>query len=342
MSTNQAANDSPLKAPPPAGRRPNRRTKLLLLLAGIAVALVLAEIGARLFVAVTHRVPLIVSDSRAGWVLQPNLRNTIRGGDGGQFVINTDAEGHRITRGADEPSAAGSPTVLIVGDSYAQSTGVEDREAFPWILAHEMPLNVVNLGVLGYGTEQELISLEAYLEAHPVLDVRDIVVFITANDFSDVQCNYHYLGRNKPRFRLANGRLDRGSFHLTLSDRLMDLSYFYWLANSQYALRFAPQVQEPLAGSDLIIACAAAMRDAATRRGARIHVLVHHLREFFPATQSWWEDFARRAGGTDITERLRLPNGANPFVYDGHHWNAEVHKRVAAVVKQRLAATTAP
>ena len=67
------------------------------------------------------------------------------------------------------------------------STAADDHEAFPWILAHEMPLNVVNLGVLGYGTDQELVSLEAYLEAHPALNVRDVVVFVAANDFTDVQ-----------------------------------------------------------------------------------------------------------------------------------------------------------
>ena len=121
--------------------------------------------------------------------------------DNGRFVINTDAEGHRRTRGRDEPAAEGRPTVLMVGDSFVLSIAADDQEIFPWILAHEMPLNVVNLGVLGYGTDQELVSLEAYLETHAAVNVRDVIVFVATNDFTDVQVDYGYLGRNKPFFK---------------------------------------------------------------------------------------------------------------------------------------------
>jgi hypothetical protein len=342
ISKLQDASRAAPQARPGVGRRPRLWTRLVLILASTTVALACGEIGARLFVVVTHRVPLIMTDERAGWRLQPNLRDEIRGGEGGQFVINTDAEGHRLTRRRDEPAIEGKPTLLVLGDSFAQGIAVEDHETFPWILAHDLGLNVVNLGVLGYGTDQELVDLEAYLEAHPRLDVRDILVMVATNDFMDVQLDHHYLGRSKPHFRVTDGRLERPSYRLGLSDRLMDASYFYWLANSQLAAHFGPPIPDPGAGSDLVIACLAAMHDAATRRGARLHVLVHHLGKAWPTTESWWSDFRQRTGATDITERLSPPDGSNPFAYDGHHWSAAVNQRVAALIKERLAAEATP
>jgi hypothetical protein len=306
------------------------------------MGLVLAEMAVRIGVALMHRDPLIVSDARLGWTLKPNLRDLIRKGNGGQDVISTDEEGHRITRAAAERPTANRPTVIVVGDSYIQSLGANDQETFAWILAHEMPVNVVNLGVLGYGTDQQLLTLESFLENHPALDVRDIVVFVTENDFTDVQLDYHYLGRRKPRFQLIDGRLDRGHYRRGLSDRLMDLSFLYWLVNSKLAERVDRGPLDATAGIDVVVSCLATMREAAARRGARFHVLVHHLVEVAPMAQSRWADFLKRANATDITERLRPPDGPDPISYDRFHWNIAGHKRVAAIVKERLDAATAP
>ena len=340
------ARRSPRRATPPAGRQRRLLPRLLLLLGGTVVGLVIGEIAVRIVVAVTHRVQLVVSDDRAGWTSLPNLRNVIRGGEGGQYTISTDAEGHRLTRGVDEPADATRPTVIVVGDSYVQCTAVNDSDAFPWILAHEMPVNVVNLAVLGYGTDQELVSLESYLEAHPNLGVRDVVVLVSANDFIDVQLDYHYLARSKPRFRVIDGRLDRPTFRLGLSDRLMNVSYLYWLVNSKQAELFGPGPRDPADGIDIVVACLAAMRDIATRRGAGFHVLIQHLRELPkehpPMGESRWAEVRDRTGGTDITDRLRPPNGASPFGYDNHHLSPEVNHRVAAIVKERLEPASSP
>jgi hypothetical protein len=259
--------------------------------------------------------------------------------------MSTDALGHRLTRAIDEPPSENRPTVIVVGDSFAQSAGVDDRDAFPWIIAHDLPVNVVNLGVLGYGTDQELVSLEAYLEAHPAVNVRDVVVFVSHNDFFDVQIDYHYLARHKPRFQLVDGRLVRDPYRLGLSDRVMDVSYLFWLVNSKYAEYIHKGPTDPSAGTELVIACLANMRDVATRRGARFHVFVHHMKhpnEISPMPDSWWADFSRRAEAIDITERLPPPDGADPFCYDRHHWSKAVHERAAALVKERLEATSLP
>jgi hypothetical protein len=310
--------------------------KALLVLASTSVALVLGEITVRAFAAVTHRVQLVASDGRAGWGLLPNLKDLVRGGEGGRYVLNTDAEGHRLTRPADEPASASRPTILVVGDSFVQSTGVDDAQTFPWLVAHDIPANVVNLGVLGYGTDQELVDLDAFLERHPSLDIRDVVLLVSTNDFMDVQTDFHYLARSKPRFQLGGGRLEVPPFHLGLSDHLMDTSYLYWLLNSKYAEYLYKGPDQPALGLDLVVACVDTMRDRVTRRGARFHVLAHHLKELQPLGEARWAEFCRRAGATDITERLRPPQGVSPFCYDNHHWSVEVHRRAADLLRERL------
>ena len=96
--------------------------------------------------------------------------------------------------------------VIVVGDSYIQSLARMIPKPSPGSL-HEMRVNAVNLGVLGYGTDQELLTLEAFLESHPALDVRDIIVFVSQNDFIDVQLDDHYLVRASalPSHRRAAG-----------------------------------------------------------------------------------------------------------------------------------------
>jgi hypothetical protein len=305
-----------------------------------AVAVLLGEIAVRVCAAVLHRVPLVVSDERAGWALEANLRDQIRVGDGGQYVISTDGEGHRITRRADEREVARAPYVVLVGDSFVQGQAVNDSETFGWILAHKASVNVVNLGVLGYGTDQELVSLSAYLEAHPTLDVRDIVVLVFDNDFIDVQVDSHpALGRSKPCFRIRDGQLDTAGYGRSISDRLMDMSALYWLLNSKRALFFKDPDPDVTGGGEMIVACAAAMRDIARRRGARFHLLAHrHLREWKPFPQSFWADFVARSGATDITPLLLAMKGADPIAYDGGHWSPAAHRLVASVLKQRMAA----
>ena len=127
-------------------------SRVFLILAGTVVGLALAEIVVRIGVAVMHRDPLIVSDARAGWVLRPNLRGLIRGGGGGQYVISTDEEGHRITppgrRACRRTSAHRSSWWAIPTFSpWARMT----PKSLPGFLARDMPVNVVNLGFSAMG-----------------------------------------------------------------------------------------------------------------------------------------------------------------------------------------------
>ena len=92
----------------------------------------------------------------------------------------TDSAGHRLTPGG-QADVAAQPRVLVLGGSAAAGVGVADRDAFPSLFARavrdQLPtLEVTNLGVPGFGTEQALQQLQAAWETlRP-----EIVVFVVS------------------------------------------------------------------------------------------------------------------------------------------------------------------
>jgi len=312
--------------------------RCVLVLTSLVIMLTFCEVAVRIWVALSNRIPLTISDARTGWVLSPNLRNQVRVDPGGHFVISTNDDGYRLTTPVGQSQPDTTPVVILVGDSFVQGVGVDDNETFAWLLARDTPWAIVNLGVLGYGTDQELLSLSGYLKDHPNLEVRDIVVFVFDNDFIDVQTKYeHWLGRSRPHFQVINGRLEPEAYNLGLSDHLMDVSYLYWFFNSKRGYIFAGPNPDSGGGVDVVTASLNEMRNIAAQREARFHVLVHdRLRNSEPFRQPIWDDYRRLSGVTDITERLRVPDVPDPVGYDELHWSAEGHRRVAAVVKERL------
>lgn len=325
-----------------APRQPNYFAKSLLLLVSIAGSLALAEFAIRLHALVTHQLTLFVSDEKTGWALAPNLREQTKVEAKGQYVLSTDEEGHRRTRRADESLLGINSTVILVGDSFVQGQAVDDSATFAWVLAHETSRNVINLGVSGFGTDQELISLKAYLEAHPTLEVNDIVVFVYENDFRDVENSDELMhGHSKPRFRLKGGRLESDGYRPSVSDRLIDVSHLYRLCKQRLFKRRGTTYSghghsDLTAASDLVIACLSAMRDLAAQRGARFHVLAHRSPGQHPKVASFWTDFVHRSGAVDITPRLFTTNGPDPRGYDHLHWSAAGHRLVASILEEVL------
>jgi hypothetical protein len=315
--------------------------RLFLVIITTIATLALGEIVVRLSLAVTHHAPLVVSDAQSGWALKPNLRDEIHAGEGGQYQISTDREGHRLTSAPGAPGLATDPTVLLVGDSFTQGAIVDDSETFAWILAMETSWHIVNLGVLGYGTDQELLGLVDYLEAHPSLSVSDIVVLVFENDFVDVQTNYYPpLARSKPRFGIVDGKLNKPPYRLSLSDHLMDVSRLYGLLNGKRDFLLKDRDPDGADGVELVIACLESMRALAKIRGARFHVLAHrYLRNPGQFLDRPWDDFVKRAGAQDITPLLGSMTESDPIGYDGGHWSPAGHRLVATIVKEQLSGT---
>src|SRR5215510_9483384 len=157
-------------------RLSNARQKIFLLLGSLAVTLALLEVMVWVASAVMHREPIVMSDPHAGWANRPNLQNRKVIYGGGVFTLSTDANGHRMCYPIGQSPPVGLPGLLVVGDSFAEGISVNDDQTFPWMLARRTPYHVVNLGVVGYGTCQELVKLEEYFESRPEATIRHIVV----------------------------------------------------------------------------------------------------------------------------------------------------------------------
>jgi GDSL-like lipase/acylhydrolase family protein len=161
-----------------------------------------------------------------GWALRPSTRYVGRGGE----TITVNDRGHR---GAVHPGAPtpGATRVVMLGDSITFGTGVGDEDTFSNRLDALPEIEVVNLGVDGYGTDQALIRLEREgLAYHPQVVILN---FCVRNDYFDNALPVAlYDGRSpKPYFTLSGSTLSRHDAHLRLSRRqraavaLMERSY---------------------------------------------------------------------------------------------------------------------
>ena len=93
-----------------------------------------------------------------GWALKPNLRN---------FpcfenkTVNSNSKGVRGLREFDFDKPPAKKRIITLGDSYTFGDEVNDDETWPSYLQKKIPeVEIINLGVHGYGHDQMLIYLE--------------------------------------------------------------------------------------------------------------------------------------------------------------------------------------
>ncbi len=98
-------------------------------------------------------------DAQLGWVPRKNLHLTDKTGD----TYTTNSMGFRALREYDKISHE-KYVVLLVGDSFTYGADADDSEIWPAILQEQAPeLEIINLGVAGYGTDQMLLMLQKYI-----------------------------------------------------------------------------------------------------------------------------------------------------------------------------------
>ena len=139
-----------------------------------------------------------VRDDELGWRYLPGarVRHAARDFD---VAVEIDARGLRDAA----PAPPGSRPIVALGDSLCFGWGVEEREAFPARLAELCGVPVENLGVSGYGPDQELLFLR---RTGAALGARAVVVAVCGNDVDDAAHRTRY-GRAKPFFPLAGDEL---------------------------------------------------------------------------------------------------------------------------------------
>jgi hypothetical protein len=179
----------------PLGRRSGARRPQLapvaLALVSIVASLVVLEVISRVTGILPHNYPapgLFVEDPQLGYAMLPNYRGTYAKGRR-RFFVHTNTQGFRDERdfGVHEPGAS---RILVVGDSFVFGMPVEREDTF--VAYTERTMNrmddgggwqVLNAGVPGYGTRQEVRLLERWLPIAAPIAV--VLGFCLDNDISD-------------------------------------------------------------------------------------------------------------------------------------------------------------
>lgn len=167
-------------------------------------------------------------DAELGWAPVPNSVSTVT-------TARTIHAKHNSLGFRDiEYQADGRPLVLFVGDSFVWGVDAEASERFTDLLREQMPRHaILNAGVSGYGTDQELIWLKRiWSTVHPAIVV---LFFCTDNDRLDNTTNVRYGGYRKPYFATnADGSLALKGQPVPKSLKLM-IRDDWWLRHSWLA-----------------------------------------------------------------------------------------------------------
>jgi GDSL-like Lipase/Acylhydrolase family len=159
-------------------------------LLGFSLALTFGalEVGVRIFRPVgSEGQPAFRMDETIGWVWAPDQHGFIYQINYGAPQIfrskfETNSLGMRDREYAFEKN--GKLRILALGDSFTQGWGVKEQEAFPKVLESQFleEVEVWNLGVVGYSTDQELELLRKTIgKAKPDL----VVLAFYENDIAD-------------------------------------------------------------------------------------------------------------------------------------------------------------
>lgn len=167
-------------------------------------------------------------DAELGWFPSENIRSTYS--DTRTISVIQNSLGFR----GDEFGPKDRPRLVCLGDSFVWGYDVEADERFTTLLQRRIPeWQVLNLGVSGYGTDQQYLLLRRIvprLQPDAVL-----LVFDGLNDVADNSSNVRYDGYFKPYFVMSHGELElKGTpvpdsynyFHARTRERWWWHSYF--------------------------------------------------------------------------------------------------------------------
>jgi hypothetical protein len=196
--------------------------KLLLIAFGLVFGCVVGEIALRLG---GYSYPQFYQpDESRGYALRPNMEGWYRKEGSAYIRINSDG-----LRDREHPNRKAPNTIRIavIGDSYPEALPVPMEDAFWSILGAKLEqcgafggkkIEVINFGVSGYGTAQELITLREH-----VWDYSPDIVLLAVTTNNDISDNVRLLKKTDqvPYFSYHDGTL-------TLDDSFKATHTFRW------------------------------------------------------------------------------------------------------------------
>ena len=333
---------------------------LSLIIISTLFALFLSEIALR----ITGFKPLYVSperdrfwkyDSLLGWTHEPGQEGIF---ETPQFstVVRINEDGLRDRRHSYE-SESDIERILVLGDSFAWGYGVEESERFSQVLEKSLDVEVINAGISGYSTDQELL----WYKNEGIKYETDLVILVIAgNDVGDNEQQLVSTIYYKPKFVIADGELvltgypvpetsaqgkfiyslsQRSAFAFFLVQRYFDLISLYGQTKVNSAQASPPRSdvnaeREPF---ELTTALVDEIRKIAESRKAKFMIVT---------TERWWnyrseetyEDFITTLQGKGflVLDVESMP-GFDPEVMvipDDGHWSRDGHEFVSDQIRE--------
>jgi GDSL-like Lipase/Acylhydrolase family len=253
-------------------------------------------------------------DARLGWFPQENSEHTFQGLRRIQVRHNPDGfRDHDFGQKV-------KPRLIFMGDSFVWGYDAETEERFTDRLQARLPLvEVMNLGVSGYGPDQEyLLAQQTLAKFQPDLVV---LVFCVDNDHIDAATNFQF-AYYKPYYVDVGGALELRGVPVPRS-----LAYFYAqyplllksrfmraMVEMAYALREPPKISTP----DLSLELVLKMKSLVESLGARFLIV---LNNDDPKLEP--ELRARDIPYLNMAPAPRFPKRGNHWTPEGHDFVAQ-------------------
>jgi hypothetical protein len=345
---------------------------LLTAFSSVFILILLTELVLTFVVPLVFRPRFTRLDPFVGWYHSSNVSETDEI-EGHRYFVSYNANGYRSPERS-YATPPGRQRVVVLGDSFTDGTEVGDEELFTWKMEQALGnVDVINLGVYGYQTAQELVTLEREgLRYAP-----DAVVLMTVpNDLPGNVVGLESFGP-APRFVLAGDSLafeDLDHPNAREAFRTANLpapqwvhhhsTLYYFLNNYIYQRLVAGRISE-FRNKRLAAVSEADQRELYRRIVLRIRdicranqiplmvVFVHQRSDVTKFQSSPYADIDKslRESGVatlDLFEHLRdqEKSGQSPFYRNDPHWNSLGHEKVAAwltePVRELLAARRKP
>lgn len=203
-------------------RRRQLRKKLLLVLFGLGFGLLITELSLRV---IGYSYPHFYAvDYDRGVALRPGVSGLYQREGTNYVSINSAGLRDREHTKAKPPDTI---RIALLGDSYCEALQVPMEQTFWWLLQQKLEacnafpgkhVEIINFGVSGYGTAQELITLEHQAREYSP----DIVLLLvtTNNDITDNRRELK-LANEFPYYIYRDGTL-------VLDNSFRDASSFRW------------------------------------------------------------------------------------------------------------------
>ena len=257
-------------------------------------------------------------DEELGWFPVENSKKSYKGGSR-SIEVEHNSRGFRDS----EHIVDTKPGIIFLGDSFVWGYDVEKQERFTEKLRGKLAAwSIYNLGVSGYGTDQEYLLLRRHFEFYKPKIV--FLVFGTESDEDDNSTNVRYKGYYKPYFifdgeslTLKGVPVPKSANYFFLHHNILSHSYWFRLLTKAYFKYTAPP---SLKLNDPTHAIIANMDKFVKFRGAEFLV---GLTKENPELEKFLKD--KDIHYVDLSNPYRYPS-------NGYHWTPAGH----ALVSERI------